>query len=319
MRLNGLYIVLILGLTTGTEGFSEPLKKGRVMCEGAECSSRDIPTGSLNPVGDLLDRVARRINDPQSLVTATPALATVPNKKKFNSADHVRISSAAPMPEGALPGEESNLPRYYANVDRSEVEASEKVVYVPKASPPKIEGLKSGDVIWAVVEQELVASPSVPTPVRAIAVGGRYKGGIFLGEATLDRELKRVLLSFTKLRLKDRDEVFQLKASGLSPEGSVGLEGEYSSQAGKFFVAELASAAAAGMVDATINRSQTTQGGYVQEPSLSNAGKTAAVSALSKTTERMAEGARGAPEFTKVSGYQEIQVIVQEDPVQSGN
>jgi hypothetical protein len=319
MRLNGIFLVLVFGLTTGTSGFSEPLKKGRVMCEGAECSSRDVPTGSLNPVGDLLDRVARRINDPQSLATAIPALATVPNKKKVNSAAHIRISFAAPMRDGPLPGEKSNLPGYYANVDRSEVEASEKVVYVPKASPPKLDGLKSGDVIWAVVEQELVASPSVPTPVRALAVSGRYKGGIFLGEATLDRELKRVLLNFTKLRLKDRDEVFHLKASGLSPKGSVGLEGDYSSQAGKFFVAELASAAAAGMVDAKINRTQTAQGGYVQEPSLSNAGKTAAVSALSKTTERMAEGARGAPEFTKVSGYQEIQVIVQEDPVESGN
>jgi len=240
-------------------------------------------------------------------------------KLRKPSKDQLRISAASPVREGELSEGGSNLPRYYASVDRSEIEASEKVVYVPKASPPKLDGLKSGDVIWAVVEQELVASPSVPTPVRAIAMSGKYKGGIFLGEATLDRELKRVLLSFTKLRLRERDEVFLIKAAGLSPKGSIGLAGEFSSQAGKFFVAELASAAAAGMVDATINRTQTTQGGYVQEPSLSNSGKTAAVTALSKMTERIAEGARGAPEFTRVSGYQEIQVMVQEDPVETGN
>jgi hypothetical protein len=278
-------------------------------------------------VGDLFDRMSRRINDPESLVAPAKNLAEPPalaTKKKVQKTpqktpDQLRISEAAPVRLDVSDGAGSNLPGYYAQVDRSEIEASEKVVYVPKAAPPRLDGLKAGDVVWAVLEQEIVASPSVPTPVRAIAVGGKYKGGIFFGEATLDRELKRVLLTFTKLRLKERDEVFLLKASGLAPKGSVGLEGEYSSQAGKFFVAELASAAAAGMVDATINRTQTAQGGYVQEPTAASFGKTAAVAALSKTTERMAEGARGAPEFTRVNGYQEIQIMVQEDPVEAGN
>jgi hypothetical protein len=151
-----------------------------------------------------------------------------------------------------------------------------------------------------------------------MAVGGPFKGGLFLGEATLDRELKRILFNFTKLRLKDQDAVYTLKAAGLSPRGSIGLEGEYVSQTGKFFIAELASAAAAGFVDSTVNRNQTTFGTYVQEPSLANSGKTAAVTALSKTTDRMAEAARSAPEYTKVPGYQEIQIIIQDDPVESG-
>jgi hypothetical protein len=171
-------------------------------------------------------------------------------------------------------------------------------------------------MIHAVVDQEIKASPSVPTPVRAMAISSRYKGSYFLGEATLDKELKRVLFHFSKLRIPESDQVYGLSATGLSTRGSVGLEGEYHSQAGKFFIGELASATAAGLLDTTISRQQTSFGGYVQEPTLSNSAKGGAVTALSRTADRMAEGFRQAPEFTEIAGYQEIQIIIQDDPTE---
>lgn len=295
---------------------AEPPKKGRVMCEGSACSSHDIPTGSvIERAGefaeDFTSRVKRRIeiaNEPRQKPTVQKA------QLEKGRVRVVRNTPARPAPPSIL----TNLPAYFQGVDRSEVEANEKVVFVPKSSTQRLKGLASGDVVWVVVEQEIVASPSVPTPVRATAIGGPLKGSIFLGEATLDRELKRVCMSFTRLRLKDRDAVYALKASALSPRGSVCLDGDYVSQAGKFFVAELASAAAAGFVDSTVGRNQTALGTYVQEPTFANSGKTAAVTALSKTTERLAESARNAPEYTQLKGYQEIQLIIQDEPSEPG-
>lgn len=294
-----------------TGAFCEPLKKGRVLCEGVGCKSHDVPTGSLRELAeDFTDRVKQRIKIAKETAPAPDKISAV--KKDRGPRGKIRTIESATTTT-------TNLPGYYAGIDRAGFEASEKVVYVPKSSDPRLKGLKSGDIVWAVVEQEIVASPGVPTPVRAMAISGSFKGSFFLGEATLDRELKRILFAFTKLRLKDRDAVYSVKAAGLSPHGSMGLEGEYVSQAGKFFIAELASAAAAGFVDSTINRNQTGLGTYVQEPSLANSGKAAAVTALSKTTERTAEAARNAPEYTRIPGYQEIQVIIQDDPVENGS
>jgi hypothetical protein len=208
------------------------------------------------------------------------------------------------------------LPAFYKNIDRSEFKASDKVVYVPQNSVVKLSSVKAGDLFYAVIDQRIKASPGVPTPLRAMVTSGALKGGFFLGEGTLDLELKRILFSFTRVRSRE-GKTYGVKAAGLSPEGSVGLEGEYHSQAGTFFLAELASAATAGFLDSTISRNQTAAGGYVQEPSLSNSAKTGAVTALSKSAERMADRAKQAPEYTVAEGYQAIQIIVQEDPTET--
>jgi len=302
---------LLALMLIGAAALAEPPKKGRVMCEGAACLSHDVPTGSVLERSDdeLAERAKRRIElEKKPEAKAQIKAAKSPRK------DRIRMSRSAPERPTV-----TNLPVYQQGIDRSEAEANERVVFVPKSGSQRLKGLASGDVVWAVVEQEIVASPGVPTPVRAMAVGGPFKGAFFLGEATLDRELKRVCMTFTKLRFKDRDAVYGVKAAALSPRGSVCLEGEYVSQTGKFFLAELASAAAVGFVDSTVNRNQTAFGTYVQEPSLANSGRTAAVTALSKTTERMAEEARTAPEYTRVKGYQEIQVMIQDDPVEAGS
>ena len=316
-------ILLVTGVALmGSTAFAESPKKGRVLCEGAACREADGSAGgaldsSVGAVQDFKDRVTRRANGDATETGNKPSFT--PDTSLAAKKIGPRKSKLANAVVVTAPGEPaSNLPGYYAGVDRSAVEASEKVVFVPKSHDPTLKGLKSGDVVWAVVEQEITASPEVPTPIRAIAMSGPFKGAYFVGEATLDRELKRVLLSFSKLRLKNNDSVYAVKAAGLSPRGSIGLEGEYVSQTGKFFVAELASAAAAGFVDSTINRGQTALGSYVQEPSLMNAGKTAAVSALSKTTDRMANAVRQAPEFTHLQGYHEIQIMIQDSPVEFG-
>ncbi len=211
--------------------------------------------------------------------------------------------------------ESGNLPKYFEK-DRVTAQQFDQVVMNVKSKDPKLKALKTGDIVHAVIDQAMVCSPTVATPIRAISISGPVKGSMFIGEARLDHELKRVLLNFTKLRLKGNDQGYKVAASGLSLAGSVGLEGEYVSNTGKFFVAEIASAFTAGLVDASVDRTQTQLGTYNQSPSLENRLKVGAATALMRTADRAGEQAKTAPEFTKVEGYQEIQILIHEDPTE---
>ena len=261
------------GLCFVQPALAEGVKKGHVLCQGGDC---EIKTSEFSR--GIKERIKKRIEIPK--IKPKPAKKIIP-----------------PEPE------KTNLPPHYQGVSHAGFQSSDKVVFVPKASDFRLKGLKSGDIVWAVIEQEIVASPGIPTPVRAMAIGGAFKNALFLGEATLDRELKRVLFQFSKLRLKDTPVVYALKASGLSPKGSIGLEGEYTAQSGKFFISELAS--------------QTTSR-ILESPAASSIPAKSVGGALHKTAERQSEAAGTAPEYTQVSGYQEIQIIIQEDPVESG-
>ncbi len=296
--------------------WAAPRPQGTTTCSGTSCNYVDVPLGVepkqsatlVTPEKTAKNATSTALNEP-SPPQPSP---TKPKTHRRPLSAEKRISTVA-IANGIL----TNLPVYYQGVDRTHFEASESVVFVPKSANPKIEGLTSGDVLHAVIEQSLKASPSVPTPLRALITSGKFKGGYLVGEATLERELKRILLTFTKLRTQAR-VVYTVQATGLSPSGQVGLEGEYHTETGKFFIAELAAATAAGIADSTISRQQTPFGGYVQEPSLSNSAKQGAVTALSRTADRIAEKVRSAPEWTEVPGYQEIQIIIQDEPTERG-
>jgi hypothetical protein len=146
---------------------------------------------------------------------------------------------------------------------------------------------------------------------------GPLKGAIFVGEATLDRELKRVLLGFSKIRTAS-GSVYSLQAQALSTSGQVGLVGEHHSETGMFFLAEMASATAAGIADSTINRTQTAFGTFVQEPSLSTSAKQGAATALARTSDRLAEKVRSVPESTTTNPFQEIRSLIQDAPKEVG-
>ncbi len=308
MRARLLILSLLFFSTAAT---AEAPKRGRVLCEGTACAVGIGPEDG----GQATDDTSAALTHHEIGNESAPALiAKKTNQKKGNPIEIKKKKEPEKFEAETL---FTNLPSFYQGIDPTGIQASEKVVFVPKTSQAHLKNLRPGDLYSAVIEQEITASPSVPTPIRAIVTGGPDRGAIFLGEATLDPELKRVLLRFSKLRLKDPNTVYDLKATGLSPEGSIGLEGEYHSQSGKFFLAELASAAVSGFVDSTIDRSQTALGTYVENPSLSDSAKAATVTALSKTTDRMAENARSAPEFTHIPGFQEIKILIEEDPVLS--
>ena len=280
---------------------ADDLKVGTSLCRFGDCSLKDLPVGSLRKLG-------------------VPAVSPSLSKDVQNSSNQQKKTKRETRPKGlAITKTEDpvgNLPSFYSH-DRAEIRSSDGNVYnFPNVTGEALKGLKSGDMIHAVIEQSIKASPSVPTPVRATIMNGQYRGNFLLGSATLDRELKRILIQFNKLRRVDTDQIYQLKASGLSLSGQIGLEGRYESNNGRFFVGELLAATAAGFLDATTQRSQNSLGNYVQEPSISNAGKQGAVQALSKSADRFAEEARTHPESTEIDGFQEIQVIIEESPVE---
>jgi hypothetical protein len=217
--------------------------------------------------------------------------------------------------------EVGNLPSYFfgARTESSEESFVQKdafVVVPEKQMGALLPGLRAGDILQAVLEQAIKASPSVPTPIRARVSAGRFRGVFLLGTATLDRELKRVLLSFERLRIQGSELSYQLKATGLGQSGQVGLEGEHHTSEGAYFAAELGAATIAGYADATTTKSQNWLGSYQAEPNPANAVKQGVAQSLSRTAERFAERARQAPEYTEIDAGQSIQIIIQESPTE---
>lgn len=291
-----------------SESQADSGKRGKSICTMGDCGLKDVPNPSPQPKDEV-----RILEPPQSKVQEGPQ---DPQKKSV-----LRPKSKKITPQKKpLRGEVGNLPAFYSHVDRKGFQSSGENEYdVAQAVGAKLPGLRSGDLLQAVIEQSIKASPSVPTPIRAMIIRGPFKGSFLLGTATLDRELKRVLIEFTQLRRPNTDQLYRTKATGLSMIGQVGLEGAYESQAGKFFIGEFAAGIAGGFADATTQRNVTPFGTYATEPSLANAGKQAGVNALSRSADRFAEGARSAPEWTELTSYQEIQVLIESDPTEQLN
>jgi hypothetical protein len=285
---------LVLLMFTPDHAQCNPVSRGKPLCSGDDCYFVEVPLGTAPSRQEPLQSI------PNVPLSSRP---NAPTKKASPAREQVRSS---------------NLPNYYSTVDRSHYAASERAVFVPAATSPKLPGINSGDVLDALVEQAIKASPSVPSPIRATVLSGSLKGSFLIGSAKLDGELKRVLLTFSKIRTP-ANQTYKINATGLSVDGRVGLEGAYHSDTGNFFMAELAASTAAAIADSTISRQQTTLGGWVQEPSLLNHAKQGTVAALSKSAERVAETVRSAPEWTEIKGFQQIRVIVEKDPTEDSN
>jgi hypothetical protein len=275
-------ILLTLAVSTTCPHYSGAATppKGTPMCQGAGCQFEEVPLGTTPKIESTA---------PTPTTKAAPSIT-----KKSN------------------PAPDSNLPPYYRNVDRSAFSASEKAVYATPPKGNKLPGVEPGDTFKAVLQQSIKASPSVPTPVRAVITSGIMTGHFAMGTATLDKELKRILITFSKLRSLSGGS-YDIYATALSEDGRVGIEGDYHTENDKFFVSELAASTAAAMADSTIQRQQTPLGGWVQEPSFANHVKQGAVAALSKTSSRIADAARSAPEWTEIGQYQNIQIIFEDD------
>ncbi len=227
---------------------------------------------------------------------SSPARSTnVRSAERLRSSVPSRRSSASSALLGNLDSEILVISKYRVE-DSNEITPKEKVAL-------KFIGLKTGEVLSAEITEELVVYPDSKVPVRVIVSEGKLKGAILLGEATLEKNSKKVQINFKKFRTSRSEEVYQIEGYSL-------VGGKHHTNEGKFFLAEFLAAGVAGFADSTIERNQNAYGNYVDAPTFDTSAKKGAVSALSKVTERLAEKQRSAPEYTVVSPLSPIEVLI---------
>lgn len=234
-------------------------------------------------------------------------------KKEIPAATSQNRKIEAPIKSNGPKALIGNLPGYHLNKRRYNSEVN------PVLLPQKNQSIANsqillGEVVKADILESLIAFADSKAPIRAKISSGKLKGSIILGEATLEKNSKRILITFNRLRTFQNSTIWQLNAQALDSDGILGIEGEYISGEAKYFGAEFLAAAAAGYADATVIRETTALGGYVEKPGADTYTKKALASALSKTTDRFSEKFKSAPEYSVLKGPFEIQVVLIEQP-----
>jgi hypothetical protein len=174
--------------------------------------------------------------------------------------------------------------------------------------------LLPGELRDARIPTSVIAFSEGKAPVLAELTSRSGKSYLLLGEATLERTSKRITVEFSKIRQKERPEVYAFKSFALADDGTLGLKGELHSGEAKYFLAELGSAAAAGFADSTISRSTNALGNTIDQPSFDTHMKKALSSAMVKSAERFGEKLKNVTEYSQLQGPVTIQVLIQDQP-----
>lgn len=207
---------------------------------------------------------------------------------------------------------DSNLPSYFTDLP-----ANSEHSFVFSSKEPANDvlfGVNAGSKIKVVIRQNIKASPNVPTPIAGEVLAGQFKGATVYGEATLESDLKRVVLKFTGLSGAGLDSSYSIQGRGLDPQGRLGIEGNYHAEDWKFGLASFFSTGAAIAVDSQVERTPTTAGGYAESPSASNAVKKGVAGSLGKVADRLMERAGSVPGYTEIEGPIFTTIILETPP-----
>lgn len=206
-----------------------------------------------------------------------------------------------------------NLPQEYRSMVRTHQTFESAIILPAQKIGQILPEVHPGDLLEGEILESLIGFPDSKVPIRATVKRGQLQGAIFLGEASLEKNSKRILLQFTKVRRDKSDQVYQIAASGLSEDGTLGLTGVLNSGEATYFGAELLAAGAAGFSDSTIERGQNALGNYVEAPTLGNSTKRALAAAMTKTADRFSEKLKQVPEFVTLAGPTRIKILITED------
>lgn len=206
---------------------------------------------------------------------------------------------------------QSNLPDYYLDEDPPENPAFTKPWrVVGTTEQTRIYGLNTGTKAMARINQDILVSPGTPQPILADLVTGPYKGARLLGEATLERDLHRVLVKFHHIS-HDGDQI-KIAANTLDHGGKVGITGEYIAEDKALIAGSFLSTFLSGFTDSSVERHRDATGNYVDEPTVTNQAKKGLTATLSKAADRMESRANQMPGYTMVKGPVLVQVIFEE-------
>ncbi|GEM_PF-2052248 len=211
------------------------------------------------------------------------------------------------------PTDNGNLPLYYMGRPVLPTDQSPIVLPISKQSILN-NNLLLGEVVTAEIKESLIAFAEAKSPIRAIIESGKLKNSVLVGEATLEKNSKRILILFNKLRSDNSSQTFQLVGNVLDEKGILGIKGTLISGEEKYFAAEFLAGAAAGYADATVEREQNAFGGYTEKPGADTFSKKALSQALSKTATRFAEKLNSVPEYSVLQGPFKILVLITEQP-----
>lgn len=214
-------------------------------------------------------------------------------------------ASGTYVPMGApAPG---NLPSHLRVLAPSQ----DSPIILPAENPGlKLAEISTGDLLIATIPEGLLAYQGSKSPVRALITKGPLKGGALTGEATLEKNSKRIVITFKNLRPPKDQDIYELQAHAVDYQGLLGVKGDYHSDEPWFFAGEFLAAGAAGLMESQVEREQNQYGNFVQHPGIENATKKAGATAASRTADHFSEKIKSAPEYSTLAGPIQIRVLV---------
>ena len=260
--------------------------------------------------GNPLERVERSKSYGEKIEKVTD-----PGKEVLNKPETPKNKYQKPREKAHIHDEntlESNIPGYFR-----ELPANSEHAFVFSAKDPANDvlfGVTAGSKIKVIIRQNIKTSPNIPTPVVGEVVAGQFKGATLFGEATLESDLKRVVIKFSSLSGAGLSSSYSINGRGLDPEGRLGVEGQYHAEDWKYGIASFFSTGAAIAVDSQVERTQTMAGAYSESPSASNAVKKGVAASLGKVADRLADRASNVPGFTEIEGPIFLTVILDGPP-----
>lgn len=205
------------------------------------------------------------------------------------------------------PAPAGNLPSHM----RVLVPSQESPIILPAENPGlRLAEISTGDLLIATIPEGLLAYQGSKSPVRALITKGPLKGGALTGEATLEKNSKRIVITFKNLRPPKDQDIYELQAHAVDDQGLLGVKGDYHSDEPWFFAGEFLAAGASGLMESQVERDQNQYGNSVQQPGIENATKKAGATAASRTADHFAEKIKSAPEYSTLAGPIQIRVLV---------
>ena len=283
------------------------------LCVGEECEQG---SGILWK-GFNEKKARKRFEQNIKPITQIPKKMTQKIKKKKKKRKPLQKSFEQKQRDSALKWraqQGSNLPQY-TYIDRSQIPTEGGFFHYEKTKPHVIKEIQSGMTLIAFLEQAITAYPDESSTVVAyVKQPETFENYRFVGEAFLSETSKKIRISFSKMIPRESHREYALESVARDLEGREGLEGEYHSNSGIFFLGQLVSAVGATILDTQVDRERTFLGGSQPVRTLGNAAKQGAVTAAAKTGERFAQASEEAHQYSDLEGVRLIEIFIKSRP-----
>lgn len=174
--------------------------------------------------------------------------------------------------------------------------------------------LPRGTLLLAMLLNTIVSNNTNSPVVAKVTLDHFHLGSLFIpkdskliGQATQDNNPKRVMVTFDTIVFPDKRQL-SFRATGLNPDGSSGLTGQYYSGKGREIFGSLLSAAIAGAAEGSQTTSTTPYGTEVKRGSVQNAIYGGISGAAVDQAKRFAKNIEQAKSYVVVP--QEAQILV---------